>query len=74
MSAVKITKLKTKNSPGTEGDRDARFSLIVSDEGVLQSSSEESSPRLSKAGTQAARVVASLVACGPLDEATTSNR
>jgi hypothetical protein len=39
---VKITKLKRKNSPDTEGGRDTGFSTIFPGEGVLRTSDDES--------------------------------
>jgi hypothetical protein len=55
---VKIMNLKRKNSPDTKGGGDTHSSVVLSGEGVLQTSGDVSSPRLSKASTQAVRVTA----------------
>jgi hypothetical protein len=54
---VKIMKLKHKNSPDTKGGADTHFSIVFPGEGVLQTSGDESSSRLSKASTRVVQVV-----------------
>jgi hypothetical protein len=48
---VKIAKPKRNNSLDTEGGGDMGFSIIFPSEGVSQTSGDESSLRLLKAGT-----------------------
>jgi hypothetical protein len=72
-SAKPVIRAQGKNSPDTEGGGDTRFSAVLSGEGVLRTSDDESSPRLSKADSQAIRVVVAPTARA-WDEAATSNR
>jgi hypothetical protein len=56
--AVKSVKLKRKNLLDTKGGGDVCSSIVCFGEGVLQTSGDESSSRLSMVGTRAARDVA----------------
>jgi hypothetical protein len=55
---IRMLKLKHKNLLDIKGSGDTRLSIILSGEGVLQTSDHESSLRLLKVGTQVVRVTA----------------